>query len=169
MSPLSSQGVVRLILVLLISLITKPAFAVPAHQSIMQAMATEQMANSHSTPQHASKNPATDHTKHMAAMGHITMTSEMAQCHMIPDSGMSHCDGCMPGSSMGLGQGQCSAMENMTDCSNCNQCNGQLSQYSDLPTLLPNITSSVSDTLAVAHHPASPVSRQESVLRPPIG
>ncbi|MGF1687666.1 hypothetical protein L4C36_13350 [Photobacterium japonica] len=135
-----------LTVLMMISLIITPMFAMSANHA-MNMLPTDttsvSMVNDHSAP-HDRSDPPTPSASHVSSDHCLTTEAE---------------------STAGTDNAHCAAMDSMD---NCQHCDGQHCQYSTLTTLF-------STSVDMHHHTPTPtalantlLTRQESVLRPPI-
>ena len=135
---------------MMISLIIAPVFAMPAHHNLGMMMPANPMtAASHTSP-HADMSHAGISNN---VSTHINTHSTMADSQM-------HC-----GDAMMSDDASCADMDSMD---NCQHCNGQHCQYSTLTTLFAALTDHFQYPLPAIWLADALLTRQETTLRPPI-
>lgn len=139
----TSHNLFALILVLLISLIANPVFAMSSHMSLFLDDTPKSTTTTSHHPDTSPNQPSTAH-------------------HEMSNNGQ-HCSDCQP--SLAASDSDCSSMEMMA---NCTHCDSRHCQYSDLPALLTGLTDAYNDHYIPAFIAAQPISRNENALRPPI-
>ena len=144
------HNMIALLVVLIISLITNPAFAMPGQPAMLghNVMSGQQsMLGSHAEANH--------HTA--SASDTSPMTHHQAHSNML------HCDDCSN-----------SAMMDSTHCGNdgenshCKSCNSSHCQFSALPVFYLAQSNLSNKAVAFRLLVSPPISRQETSLRPPI-
>ncbi|MGF1724202.1 hypothetical protein [Photobacterium nomapromontoriensis] len=138
----TSHNLFALILILLISLIANPVFAMSSHMSLPLDDTQKSITT---TSQHHDSSPH-QHPSH----------------HKMSNNGQ-HCSDCP--TSFTANDNDCSSMEMMANCSHCDS---RHCQYSDLPALLTSLTDSYGDILTPSLITVQTISRNEDFLRPPI-
>lgn len=127
---------------MMISLIIAPVFAMPAHHSLGMIM------------------PATPVTATAPMNSHHAMP-DMSQVNHVSSQTTSHCSD----TAMMSDGASCADMDSMD---NCQHCNGQHCQYSTLTTLFAALTDHFQHPQPAAWLADALLTRQERALRPPI-
>ncbi|PSW08167.1 hypothetical protein C9J01_24610 [Photobacterium rosenbergii] len=146
------HNMLALLMVLMISLIINPAFAMPGHQ----LMFYQQSTTGHHT------NSDISSAQEMPAVQNPSM-AHAGSHHPVKQQEMLHCNDCSSGTMMD--SDHCG---NDGDSKHCKSCNSSHCQYSALPVFHLAQSNLSSQEAPLRLLVSAPISRQETSLRPPI-